>query len=671
MALGNERYRGEFKSDQGVYYRIRIFDSDYSGATVNNFRCDNTGFTLTYKGEGDERYQPIKSSSINFAMYIESASHETGQFVTLLQTAAQGRFKVEIGRHTSDITDYPTYWRGILTNDIIQIEDVSYPYKIKIKAVDGLSLMKDIPFNRDVYNGVSGSITSLYSFENIVCNLLEHYTGGHVDFFNTATTYIREMVHWYEDSMPTPGSSSGPWEYSAIYPKAFMDIEYDGSTEQKLEPISAYEALEAILKCWGLRIWQQEGYWHIYHVDMWRNDIGLHYYRRLSYNNSELGSGVLNYTYTQQDLDNVQGSASIIKLAGGVDEFYPPIRQTRAQYGNWTSAGLYEEQLTLTEYSNNANLELGLIDLGYVSNADNSYLSFNQRFAFVTNAGGVDYNGYYDSLSVVYMLKVGSYYWDDNNNEWTTTQTSFQKPLMTLLYNYYLSTGNWVGVYNFINITFATQGLQVSGQCYFNVQFIQENAYLVDSYYDYTVVLNAYNPATPSIIEYLIDGEFVSERIFVTEDANSSANEIIDLGEFRIGDGPTTTAPSWGRIRVYNGSSWQNTVEESWQAWQTGTQARITQILTEENYTGQREFIPLRQYVFRIGSDLSNFGPAVSLIDKTNGDDRMLMNGYKLNAGNDTIKGEYFLTKEESSGITSTLEEPMDWGLGSLNGIPQ
>ena len=29
---------------------------------------------------------------------------------------------------------------------------------------------------------------------------------------------------------------------------------------------------------------------------------------------------------------------------------------------------------------------------------------------------------------------------------------------------------------------------------------------------------------------------------------------------------------AWGRIRIYNGSTWLNTIEENWQAWQTGTE---------------------------------------------------------------------------------------------------
>ena len=62
----------------------------------------------------------------------------------------------------------------------------------------------------------------------------------------------------------------------------------------------------------------------------------------------------------------------------------------------------------------------------------------------------------------------------------------------------------------------------------------------------------------------------------------------------RIGDGPGTSAPYWGRIRVSNGTNFLNEVEENWQAWETGTEDRITQILTEQNFAGQRDFTPKR-----------------------------------------------------------------------------
>ena len=669
MALGNERLYSEFTSDQNVTYKLSIYDSDYSGSS-SEFNVDSTGFELTYKGEGDERYEPIKASTLTFNMYIVGISSPTLAFVDLIQTAEQGRLKLKVQRSTNGGSTYSSYWHGIIVSDIATLEDMSTPFIFKVKAVDGLSLMKDVNFNRDVYNGSNGTLTGLYTFENIVCNFLEYYTGGIVDFFDTSTTFVRELVHWYEDSMPAPISSAGPWEYSAIYPKAFMDISYDGNTEEESKPISAYKALESILKAFGLRIWQQNGHWWIAHVDMWRNSQTDWYYRRLSYNNVELGSGTQSLSSGQQDLGEVTSGEPLIKLSGGTDSFYPPLKRTIATYGNWTSSGIYSEQKTLSEFVDIATLESNLVDLGFLDNSDDAYLNFNQRIGFNTNGTGTNGLGYYDSITAVYMVKIGTYYWDNDNNEWTTTQTAFQIPIMVLAQDYYLGTASYDGVFNFINVTFQTDNLPVSGVCEFNIEFIESNVYLTDGYYDYDVVLAPHTSAQPSLIQYLRDGESVSERIFATEDTLSTANEVMDLGDMRIGDGPTTTAPSWGRIRVWNGSSWQNTIEENWQAWETGTQGRITKILTEQNFSGQRDFLPLRQYNFRVDSSV-NFGPLVSLKDTTNSNEIMVMNGYRFTANTDTVEGEYFKTTQDTTGVTITLEESIDFGMGSLNGTVQ
>ncbi len=676
MALGNERLYGEFRSDQGIYYKIRIYDSEYTGGTSNEFRCDSNGFILTYKGEGDDRYQPIKSSSIEFSFYVEGdSSTPTGAFIDLLKSAAQGRFKVEVGQGTNG-TSYPEWWRGIIISDIVELEDESYPRKVKIKAVDGLSLMKDIPFNRDVYNGSFGQLKGLYSFRNIVVNLLRFYTGGIVDFFSSSQTFLREMVHWYEDSMPSPGSSNSPWNYSAMYPYGFMDVEYDGNTPVKETPRSAYDALEAILKCWGLRIFQQNGYWHIVHIDNWRNDNSKWYYRRLSYNSSELGSGLLALQYGEESLGNLNNTLNLTKLSGGVDEYYAPLKKSTAVYGNWTESGLYSEQLTLSEWVSAADMDANLIDLGYIDNSSEAYLSFNQTFAFTAgDASGVDVNAMYDSIDVVYMIKVGNYYWDKNNNEWTTTQKVFNEQIMFAQGLFYNNT--WVSTYNYTQISFVTANPPVSGEAKFLVRFNKYNAQTADGdtyYNNYGVVLTAQSSYFDSIIQYLIDGQSSIERIFTAIDSTSTSNEVMDLGNMLIGDGPTTSAPSWGRIRIYNGSSWQNTIEEDWQAWQAGNTGRITKILTEENFSGQREFIPLRQYIFRVNYLLGNpryFGPMVALKDVNNNNDIMVMNGYKFNAGNDTITGEYWRASGDFSNITSTLEEPYDWGNQGANGTLQ
>ena len=133
----------------------------------------------------------------------------------------------------------------------------------------------------------------------------------------------------------------------------------------------------------------------------------------------------------------------------------------------------------------------------------------------------------------------------------------------------------------------------------------------------------------------------------------------MELGKMRIGDGPTTAAPSWGRFRINNGSSWLNTIEENWQAWQTGNEDRITQILTEQNYVGQRDFTNLMEYKFVLRTGLTYvFTPLAAIIDKTiNGDPTMVMNGYKFIANTDEVSGEFYQTKINALAITNALEQ--------------
>ena len=167
MALGAVFAYSEFTSDQGVTYKLSIYDSTY-GAGSYEFTCGGDGFVLTYKGQGDERYQPIKSSSVTFEMNIPNTSSALYSIPNNLQTAEQGRYKLKIERSTNGGVSYDDYWNGVIVADVAEFEDVSFPAFYKFTAVDGLSLMKKVPFDTDIYNGVVGSPTSLYTFTNIL-----------------------------------------------------------------------------------------------------------------------------------------------------------------------------------------------------------------------------------------------------------------------------------------------------------------------------------------------------------------------------------------------------------------------------------------------------------------------------------------------------------------------
>jgi len=427
----------------------------------------------------------------------------------------------------------------------------------------------------------------------------------------------------------------------------------------KTESISAYDTLKSILEAFGCRIFQANGFFYVVHHDMWRNDLSKWYYRRMSKTGGELGSGTYAYQNIIFDLGKVGDSEPLIKLAGGSQTYYPPLKKTRAVYSNWADDGLYSASQDLSDFVSNADMESNLIDLGYVEASGGAYIQVNHRTRLKRVSGsGTNWDSFMDYVHLIYMIKVGTYYWDEANGEWTTTQTSCVKVIAVNMYQYAYTEGNDIDNWCYQQVSMITSDLPVSDEVEYFASFVQGNTYTTDgdpqgtSVYDVQIMANT--ASYPSLIQYTTDGNTPFERVFVTQDDNSDANEEMDLGNLRIGDGPTTASPSWGRIRINNGSSWLNTIEENWQAWQTGTQDRITQILTEQNYVGQRDFTNLREYNFVIRDMTYSFTPLACIVDKTfSGDPTMTMNGYKFIANKDEISGEYYQTKIDVTAITN------------------
>lgn len=131
----------EFKSDQNKYYKIEIWDEDYAGTSPDAFTVDGNGFILDYKGLTDNIYSPIIGSSVSFGMYVNDTATTT--FLNTLKEYQQDRYYIKIYRGNSEVST-SLMWAGYIIQDLVQIEDVSQPYLLNIRATDGLAKLKDV-----------------------------------------------------------------------------------------------------------------------------------------------------------------------------------------------------------------------------------------------------------------------------------------------------------------------------------------------------------------------------------------------------------------------------------------------------------------------------------------------------------------------------------------------
>lgn len=634
MALGNERFFAEFKSDQGVQYKLSIYDEDYIGATSEFVLAD--GFKLKYRGENAERYQAIKTSSVDFTALAKDGLFLA--FLTELRGADQSRFKIKIQRDEG--SGYSNFWHGVLLPDIGKLADEYIPQPVKFRAVDGLSLMKKIDFNRDVYDGTNGDPKSLYTFIVVLMNMFKYYNPTS-DFFTAGVdNFFRTYIGWYEDSMATPGQNLDPLKESAIYPEAFIDEDDNGVREA----LSAYHVIEQICECWGMRLFQSDGIWHFIQSDAYRNSPI--YYRRYLYDTSSVaGSSSLTLNKT---LGTNPQTQNILKLSGSKFGYFPKLQKVKAKYGKWTSSGMYGDEQSLVDWNSFIPMQSNLINLGYVEAITGSQINIQHRYKY-------RFTGTYNSatwvapvIKVRYMIRIGTQYY--NGTDWTTTASFVEQEINPV--NIYIITGGWQ-YSNAFSIT--TTDIPASGDLeYYAVKFISSYtmpnfALSNDNEFDVTILENT--PANPSVVQYMVNGSIDVDRVFASTDNNTNANDELDLGELRIGDGPTTSAPSWGRIRVHEGGGvWSNGNESNWQAWGSGTSSNITQILTDQCLQGQRKFIEKNDYkIFLRNKEKYNFYNSLD-----DGLREMIPNGYKFDALNDEISGQWFESDGDSTGISNT-----------------
>ena len=511
--------------------------------------------------------------------------------------------------------------------------------------------MRDIPFNKDVYNGVVGDVTTLYKIIKHITNILFYYNPTS-DFFDDTENFAYELCHWYEDTMPAPSGSVSPLEYSATYPNAFMGLEYtdDGGVESS-DPISAYEVLEQLMKTFGMRIFQKNGYWWLMNIEQYAHlDDGILYYRRFNKNGSRIGGGTSNAANFVKELGSAGGVDTCVKLAGSIYSYFPKVQEYRASYSNWTTTGLLSSTSTLSVWPGTTAAITALNDLGFVVAVAGAGINITHRLQYRKKAGSV-YSSPYDYIHVKYILKVGTNYW--NGSGWQSAATSFNSNSL-FIEDY--ATFSYQDLGDYPQASFQTTELLSSGNVYFQA-FYYENAWYADNYTtDYEIRILANTPSYPSSVQFTINESLLAERIFSSSNSTTIANTIEDLGECLLGDGPTNNNPSWGRLRVTSdGTNWENAIEENWQAWETGTESRITTILCEQALFGQNNYIPLN-IVFLRNKQAHSFSFATCFDDNTNGGDRMVCQGYTFNAAKDEVSGQYFKAAQDTSGVANTTD---------------
>ena len=256
MAFG-KRFHSVYYSSNGDEYTLDIYCDGY-GASSTELTLGSTGCVINYESDGDEKFTPVIASSMDIPLIVSNVTIQT--FITELRESYQEK---EVYAHLYNDNDATSpLWSGFILMDLSDSEDVSMPYEVKIKAVDGISLLKDVDFVVDgSTKPYSLSETYVASYERIttwIKRILEK-TGSALTTQGASSNYTYQTsVNWYNDKHAAVGQT-----YDPLYlTQCKMDSLYQVDEDEEYTVPNTYEVLVSICKSWGMRC----VYWnHTYH----------------------------------------------------------------------------------------------------------------------------------------------------------------------------------------------------------------------------------------------------------------------------------------------------------------------------------------------------------------------------------------------------------------------
>jgi hypothetical protein len=430
------RLHAEFTSSIGIDYVINFHDNEFTG-TSTKINVSGDGFQLDYSGQTDNIYSPIIGSSLNVNI-LNRGEPALLQYIELLKQYQQDRFSIVVNRiftnnnanvfaqYESRIaidggevestacykqavidlggsvsTTEELFWSGMIVQDLIEVEDVSFPSIFSIQATDGISKLKDTLCGTSFFR----------QFTNQFINALDQV--GALEIYGANDPVFVVVCDWWAEEM-TYNANNNPLDEVFADFHAFDTIDEQGFYTNK----NWFEILSQMCTIFGLRFYYSEGQYRL--EQLFQRDNATFTEHRYKKNKTKIDQSVVSYERT---IDQLSGQA---RLAGNVFNFLPAV--------NDVSITLNQEPKAMKgvtwDNSNDPDLAIGLVSSALQNQLT---LVFNHQIKLFLNVN-VNQNNIFAKLrlnvelfdfnnNVTYYLKRTYSGTTPSTPVWTTTQS--------------------------------------------------------------------------------------------------------------------------------------------------------------------------------------------------------------------------------------------------------
>lgn len=280
--MGARTIWSEFKNQVGKTYRISLMTTGVS-AHFEEVTADGNGFTLSYEGDDNNRFEEFKESSTTWGFYVENTGVET--FLFDLEDAEDDEYYLMVEEETSTNV-YERRWQGPVEMGNSSWEDAGFPYRYEIVATDGIGHLDDILYNDPLNN------TTLNDPASRIAPTIEYIIDA-LTQINASEVYASDDIlsvylNLYEENI-LPGTINNSNliqtdTLGQVYVDhlAFVSIKLEDTSaieavkspdKNQLEAISQLEVLRNLMRVFGCRLYLdfETGLWTMEEIAAWHS----------------------------------------------------------------------------------------------------------------------------------------------------------------------------------------------------------------------------------------------------------------------------------------------------------------------------------------------------------------------------------------------------------------
>ena len=259
-AISSRSYN-ESENRTEIQMTVGSYDSRFTfmeyQETTPIFAPDIIDIATEWESDGDIILAPIKASN-TVITYANNDTWFDWFFETYLGTNDK---ELKLIIYKDNASTWELEWAGNVVPDLWEWDNMPKPRPFTIKAIDGLDMLKDVPYS-DVTTTPDDEKLKEHLYRILFKNELYQFWGA-------SDPYLRESIEYKSNEVTgTLTASHSPLDYVYMHDRMF----YDKVENEKVEGISCYDALKAILELFSCRMFISKGCYYIQQVRNYASD---------------------------------------------------------------------------------------------------------------------------------------------------------------------------------------------------------------------------------------------------------------------------------------------------------------------------------------------------------------------------------------------------------------